>query len=51
MQKGMNSGVSCDVKECKHNCDGMHCELTTIHVGSTCDCENCTCCDSFAKRG
>lgn len=46
----MNTGVSCGVTDCKFNRDGMHCELTTIHVGNTCDCEHCTCCDSFCKR-
>ncbi len=50
MSKKMNCGVSCGVTECKYNCDGMHCELNTIHVGNTCDCEHCTCCDSFQKR-
>ena len=46
----INSGVSCCVTDCKHNCDGMHCTLTTIQVGNTCDCEHCTCCDSYSKR-
>lgn len=47
---GINCGVSCGVTECKYNCDGMSCTLKTIHVGNTCDCEHCTCCDSFQKR-
>ncbi|HJA02886.1 MAG TPA: DUF1540 domain-containing protein [Candidatus Gallimonas gallistercoris] len=46
----INCGVSCGVSECKFNVDGCHCELETIHVGNTCDCEHCTCCDSFQKR-
>ncbi len=45
-----NSGVTCGVTECKFNCDGMQCELHKIHVGNTCDCEHCTCCDSFQRR-
>ena len=31
------------------NC-GVSCGVSTIHVGNTCDCEHCTCCDSFQKR-
>ena len=50
MDRNINCGVSCGVTECRYNQDGMHCELKTIHVGNTCDCEHCTCCDSFQKR-
>lgn len=46
----INSGISCCVTECRHNCDGMHCALKTIRVGNTGDCEHCTCCDSYSKR-
>ena len=48
----INCGVSCGVSECKFNVDGCHCELETIHVGNTCDCdaESCTCCENFRKR-
>ena len=46
----INSGVSCCVTDCRYNCDGMHCTLSTIRVGNTCDCEHCTCCDSYSKR-
>lgn len=48
--KDINSGVSCCVTDCRYNCDGMHCTLSTIRVGNTCDCEHCTCCDSYSKR-
>ena len=50
MDDALNKGVSCGVTECRFNCDGMHCKLDKIHVGNTCDCEHCTCCDRFAKR-
>lgn len=50
MDMTVNRGVSCGVTECKYNRDGMSCMLDTIHVGCTCDCEHCTCCDSFQKR-
>ena len=50
MERFVNSGVSCGVRDCKYNCDGVSCQLDQIHVGSTCDCEHCTCCDSYSKR-
>lgn len=50
MEHNTNKGVSCGVTECKYNCDGMRCRLDVIHVGNTCDCEHCTCCDSYEKR-
>ena len=50
MAKQINNGVSCGVVDRKFNQDGMHCELDRIHVGNTCDCEHCTCCDSYQKR-
>lgn len=51
MQHDINCGVSCGVTDCRFNRDGEMCELAKIHVGNTCDCEHCTCCDSFQKRG
>ncbi len=51
MDHKINCGVSCGVTECKFNSDGMHCELKQFLVGNTCDCEHCTCCYSFQKRG
>lgn len=50
MEHDINRGVTCGVTECKFNRDGMVCELAKIHVGNTCDCEHCTCCDSFENR-
>lgn len=50
MEHKINCGVSCGVTDCRFNPDGMHCELDRIHVGNTCDCEHCTCCDSYQKR-
>lgn len=50
MEKNINSGVSCGVTDCRFNSDGRYCELENIHVGNTCDCEHCTCCDSFQKK-
>lgn len=40
-----NHGVLCDVRKCRHNHSGKNCTLSTVKV--TCDCEDCTCCDSF----
>ncbi len=50
MTNCVNRGVSCGVTNCKFNCDGMSCRLDKIHVGNTCDCKHCTCCDSFEER-
>ncbi len=50
MERDMNCGVSCGVTECRFNRDGMNCMLDKIHVGNTCDCEHCTCCDSYERR-
>ena len=50
MAHNVNSGVSCGVIDCKFNCNGVSCELDKIHVGNTCDCEHCTCCDSYVKK-
>lgn len=44
-----NFGVCCDVKACKHNSDGLACNLKKIRV--TCGCgEDCTCCQSFEEK-
>ena len=42
-----NSSIKCDVKSCKHNADGVSCELTSIKVGC-CHCgDQQTCCESY----
>lgn len=45
----INNNIKCDVRNCKHNCQGTNCELSSITV--TCGCQgNCTCCGDFAER-
>ncbi len=45
--ESFNHGIVCDVKKCKHNYSGKNCTLSTVKV--TCDCEDCTCCDSYEQ--
>ncbi|GEM_PF-1195873 len=40
-----NHGIVCDVKKCRHNYNGVHCTLERVKV--TCDCDDCTLCDSY----
>lgn len=49
MENNMNKGVGCEVCECKFNVAGTNCSLDKIHVGCARG-DNCTCCDSFAKK-
>ena len=43
-----NHGVTCDVKNCKHNEKGCNCKLGKIKV--TCGCgKDCTCCGSYEE--
>ena len=44
----INTGVSCDVKNCKYNSEGANCTLGKIQIG--CGNEQCTCCESFCER-
>ncbi len=41
----LNCGIVCDVKKCRHNFNGKSCTLNTVKV--SCDCEDCTCCESY----
>ena len=42
------SNIKCDVRNCKHNCQGENCELQSITV--TCGCQgSCTCCGDFQE--
>lgn len=49
MENMLNSGVGCEVEECRHNVRGTSCNLAHIHVGCGCDKEK-TCCDSFEEK-
>ena len=44
----INSGVRCDVADCKHNLSGLDCNLKTIKV--TYDYDDCSCCHNYVKR-
>ncbi len=49
MEQNTNSGVGCEVEECRYNLHGISCTLDKIHVGCGCG-ASCTCCDSYSKR-
>ncbi|HIU61593.1 MAG TPA: DUF1540 domain-containing protein [Candidatus Coproplasma excrementigallinarum] len=44
----VNSGVACDVRNCKYNSQGKNCTLNKIQIG--CGSEECTCCESFSEK-
>ena len=43
MMDSVNSGVACDVRNCKYNSQGKNCTLNKIQIG--CGSEECTCCE------
>ncbi len=48
MMDSVNSGVACDVRNCKYNSQGKNCTLNKIQIG--CGSEECTCCESFSEK-
>ncbi|MBO4262186.1 MAG: DUF1540 domain-containing protein [Clostridia bacterium] len=43
-----NSNIKCDVRNCKHNCEGKNCCLDAVKI--TCGKQSCTICGDYSVK-